>query len=73
MGHLERVYLLKRKVRVGVLLSLNFRKNGEFHYESESVGKAQMRILPGDQTPGCDLCDLFPESPSQTASGLTYN
>ena len=54
----------------GFCCRLIFAKNGDFHYESESVGKAQMRILPGGQTPGCDLCDLLPQPPSQTASGL---
>ena len=57
-------------MKSGFCCCLIFAKMEKIHYESESVGKTQMRILPGGQTPGCDLCDLLPQPPSQTASGL---
>lgn len=39
-------------------------------YEGASVGKATLRILPGDQAEGCVAGDLQPHAQAQAATGI---
>ena len=61
----------RRLIWVFVLLwKTASKKQGEVSYESQSIGKTQMRILPDRQTQRHDPGHLFPRRAPQAASGL---